>query len=89
MSDSCTPDTDKEPTPISLRWLRFRIAILVMAIVGLMGTVLHRMHELQVENTEFENLAQAGTNNATLAKLIAELSARLHTEVEKWISPTP
>ena len=45
--------------------------------------------EATMDTFEFENLAQAGTNNATLAKLIAELSARLHTEVEKWISPTP
>ena len=44
-----------------------------------------------MDAVEFENLAAPAVTrrNATLAKIVAELSERLHTEVEKWISPTP
>ena len=38
------------------------------------------------------SLIETGKRDArltTLAKIAAELSERLHTEVEKWISPTP
>jgi len=40
------------------RWLHFRIGVLTLGIIMLFGAVLNRMFDLQVEETDLDEMAQ-------------------------------